>query len=176
MDICPFFCLVYRKKPWIARTISEIEGKNRFFAVRTVRAVYGGRKFASIGRIGEMLGFQAESGVFGIPRACLADYTIEEIPRIELNPRLGGGNPDTSPAGGVSDLRTGPQFSNGPVYRITMVIALPHSPCIAPANLGKVFFDGLEVLKIKGSARHRQQFTRRQQGFVALHIGSGIEF
>jgi hypothetical protein len=88
----PFFSAFF---PFFGKKL-PVEGKDTFFVVIPAGAEYGGGKLRPVGGIGEMLGFQAKSRLLAVDRAGLARNTGEEIPRIELDPRLGGKKPHRS--------------------------------------------------------------------------------
>jgi len=144
-----------------------------------------GRKSTPVRRIGKMLGFQAKTRVFSIDGTGLALYAVQEIPRIELNPRLGSTKPETPPAGSFPDFGARPErrFIRGAFFGIpvtvngkTVVVTFADSRSIASADCRKVPAYWFGGGKVKGGTRHREETSRGNKAGIAFHKGRSVQF
>src|SRR3990172_10009065 len=105
---------MYEKTPFRFRPLrDEIVSTNgelvhRGLSVRSARPEYRVRKRRPGRGIGKMLGLEAESGVPPVTDAPFSgERTVQEITRVELDPRLRGEDLHESPAGRIVELRHG---------------------------------------------------------------------
>src|SRR5690348_15466565 len=91
------------------------------------RLQFGRRKLGLVGRVGEMLGLQAESGATRILHPSLARYgAVQKIAAIELHSRLRG--PHFQHAPGTRVIGSGSQhrFAGGsPIQNKIVIVAAP---------------------------------------------------
>src|SRR5690242_975900 len=91
------------------------------------RLQFGGRKLGLVGRVGEMLRLQAESGATRILHASLTRYrAVQKIPAVKLHSWLRGPHFQHTPGTGV--VGTGGQhcFARGsPIQNKIVIVAAP---------------------------------------------------
>src|SRR5690348_17418349 len=91
------------------------------------RLQFGRRKLGLVGRVGEMLGLQAESGATRILHPSLARYgAVQKIPAVKLHSWLRGPHFQHTPGTGI--VGTGGQhcFAGGsPIQHEIVVVAVP---------------------------------------------------
>src|SRR4029077_12645618 len=84
-------------------------------------------EFRLVGRIGKVLGFEAEGIAARIGHAAFAgSFSVQEISGVKLHARLGGPNFQDAARGGLDDARGGkrwPELIHGAYYKIMIVAA-----------------------------------------------------